>query len=275
MAWAVYLNEQSLGDLGVYVMQVGSGFSGPGRTYPRVEIPGRQGAVYVSDPTTAIRTLRLDCVVTPAARTIAARRTAEDQLKVLAYRALLRVVVDDDVNAPRAIDGVCTSCEITARQHPVDATVSDVTMTIECPDPTWYDVQGALIGFGTVPSAVPLGTAPSGGVVRLVAPSWSAASVTTPTLTYRNAAGVTVQSLALSTTLAAGTDYLEIDLDRQTIVEVQSGVTRNAIGDLTSGDFFALDPMDGDPLNGSYPSLGCSSGAGTLVGQWYGTRRWL
>jgi hypothetical protein len=36
MAWAVYLNEQSLGDLGIYVMQVGSGFSAPARAYPRL-----------------------------------------------------------------------------------------------------------------------------------------------------------------------------------------------------------------------------------------------
>jgi len=274
MAWAVYLNEQSLGDLGIYVMQVGAGFSAPARAYPRLEIPGRQGAVYVADPTTAIRTLRVECVVTPAARTIAARRTAEDQLKALAYRALVRVIVDDDVNAPRAIDGVCTACEITTRQHPVDATVSNATLTIECPDPTWYDVTGQIIAFSSAASPVPLGTAPSGGLVRIAAPAWSA-NVTDPVLTYLSAAGVALSSLTFTTTLTAGTDYLEVDLDRLTALKVASGVASNAITLLTAGDFFALDPMDGDPLNSSYPQLKVTSTAGTPSGQWLGVRRWL
>ena len=120
----------------------------------------------------------------------------------------------------------------------------------------------------------PVPAEPSGGVVRIAAPAWSA-DVVDPTLTYRNAAGVAVESLALTGTLVAGTDYLEIDLDRQTIVHVSSGVPANAIGWLTSGQFFALDPMDGDVLAASYPQLEVTAASGTPSATWLGVRRWL
>lgn len=275
MAWGVYLNEVALDTLGAYVEDLSTRWHAPARQYPSVSIPGRNGVVYAADPTVGLRSLEIAGSIDPSARTLAALQTAVDKLKALANNALVRITVDDDVNAPRAIDGVCTGCEISAVAHPMVTQIARFRLRMECPDPTWYDVTGDMVSFGTTPSAVSLGTAPSGGIVRLVCPSWSAASATTPTLTYANAAGVTLKTLVLSTTLAAGTDYLELDLDRQTIVEYQSGVVRNAIGDLTSGDFFTLDPMDGDVLNGSFPTLACSSAAGTLVGQWYGMRRWL
>ena len=272
MAWGVYLNETPLSALGVYVQRLNSYKAAPTRTYPTLALPGRQGVVLAADPETAPRTLTLVCTVVAAS--IAAREAAEDQFKTLAYNGLVKISVDDDVNAPRWIDGVCSAFQTDTRAHPVDALASDVSVSFLCPDPTWADVTGQLIGFTSVVSPVPLGTAPSGGVVRIAAPVWSA-NVTNPVLTYRNAAGVTVQSLSFNTTLTAGNDYLEIDLDRQTVVEYQSGVARNAIGDLTAGEFFVLDPMDGDPFNASYPSLAVTSSAGSPSGQWLGAKRWL
>ena len=84
-----------------------------------------------------------------------------------------------------------------------------------------------------------------------------------------------MQTLGFSGTLTATTDYLEIDLDRQTVVEYASGVAGNAISWLASGNFFALDPMDGDVLNASYPKLKVSATSGTPTATWTGVRRWL
>src|SRR5690606_32707 len=139
---------------------------------------------------------------------------------------------------------------------------------------TWADAVGQLISFTSTPSQIPLGTAPSGGIVRIAAPSWSA-NVVDPVLAYLNAAGVTLQTLSFSGTLTAGTEYLEIDLDRCTVTEVSSGTRANAISWLSSGDFFGLDPMDGDVLNSSYPQLKVTATSGTPAGTWAGTRRWL
>lgn len=280
MAWAVYLNETSLADIGCYVTGFqGSASAAPTREYPTVAIPGRQGVVFAADPTTGTRTLQIEGAVVPSAGTIAARRTAEDQLKAAAMRGLIAVSVDDDVNAPRKIDAVCTACEITPRGHPVSATVSGFVLRFVCPDPTWQDVVGQVIGFTSTATGVPLGTAPSGGIVRIAAPSWSA-DVDVPVLHYLNAAGVTIGSLTFGgvtgvNDLQAGLDYLEIDLDRATVTRYDSGVASNGISLLTAGDFFTLDPMDGDTLNASYPMLKVTATGGTPSGQWLGARRWL
>lgn len=274
MTWAVYLNETPLDSIGIWVEDIAARYHGVQRAFPTLALPGRQGVVLAAEPETSARLLTISGTIDPAARTLTARTTAEDQLKALAYRALIKVIADDDETAPRQIDGVCEDLRITPVVHPMVTQLSRFTMTVRCPDPTWYDVVGQMIGFTSVPSPIPLGTAPSGGLVRIAAPAWSA-NVTNPVLTYRNAAGVTLQTLTFSTTLVAGTDYLEIDLDRQTVIEVQAGVVRNAIGDLSAGEFFVLDPMDGDPLAASYPSLAATSSAGSPSAQWLGTRRWL
>jgi hypothetical protein len=271
----VYVTETPLSDIGAYVTGFeDSWLSAPAREYPTIAIPGRQGVVFAADPTTAARTLRIVGSISPAVRTVAARQAAEDQLKALTYRAQVKVIVDDDVTSPRQIDAVCTSCAITPRGHPVDAVVSGFALSFLCPDPTWSDVVGQMIGFSTVATPVPLGTAPSGGIIRVAAPSWSA-NVTGLVVSYLNAAGVTIGSMTFTTTLTAGTDYIEIDLDRATITDYNSGTASSGAALLTAGDFFSLDPIDGDPLNASYPMLKLSSSAGTPSGQWLGARRWL
>lgn len=274
MAWAVYLNETSLESIGVYVEDLGTRASAPERSFSAVQIPGRQGAVVSGDPVTAEKRLTITASIDPAARTVAALVAAQDALKALAYRALVKVIADDDSTAPRQIDGVCERCDITPVVHPMVTQIARATLTLRCPDPTWSDVTGQLIGFTSTASAIPLGTAPSGGIVRIAAPSWSA-NVVDPVLTYLNAAGVTIETLSFTGTLTAGTDYLEVDLDRCTVTEYASGTGANAISWLSSGDFFALDPMDGDPLNTSYPQLKVSATSGTPSATWAGTRRWL
>lgn len=275
MTWAVYLNETALDTIGVWVEDIAARYAGVARTFPTMSLPGRQGVVLTADPETQPRTLSITGSIDPTARTVAARSAAEDQLKALATRGLIRVVADDDVTAPRQIDGVCLGCTITPVVHPMVTQVSRFTLTVQCPDPTWYDVTGQLIGFSATASAIPLGTAPSGGIVRIAAPSWSA-NVVDPVLTYLNAAGVTVATMTFTGTLTAGTDYLEIDLDRQTVVKVSSGTITNAISWLSTTSVFpVLDPMDGDVLNASYPQLKATATSGTPSATWAGVRRWL
>lgn len=274
MTWAVYLGETPLDSIGVWVEDIAGRYHGMQRSFPTLALPGRQGVVLSADPEVAARVLTISGTIDPAARTLTARVAAEDRLKAIAYGALIKVVADDDETAPRQIDGVTEGCTVTPVVHPMVTQLSRFTLSLRCPDPTWYDVTGQVIGFGAVASPIPLGTAPSGGLVRLTAPSWSA-NVVTPVLRYRNAAGVLLGSMTFSTTLVAGLDYLEVDLDRQTLVVVESGVRRNGAPDLSAGDFPSLDPMDGDPLAASYPMLELGATSGTPSGQWYGSKRWL
>ncbi len=274
MTWAVYLNETPLDSLGIYVEDISARYAGVSRSFPQTALPGRQGTVLTADPETQPRILTISGSIDPIARTLAARNTAEDALKVLAYRGLIRVVADDDVTAPRQIDGVCTGLNVTPVVHPMVTQVSRYSATILCPDPTWYDVTSQMIAFSAVASPVPLGSAPTGGIVRIMAPPWSAA-VVDPVLTYLNAGGVAIQSMTFTGTLTAGTEYLEVDLDRQTVVEVSSGVSSNAISWLSAGNFFSLDPSDGEPLVSSYPQLQVTATSGTPSATWTGPRRWL
>lgn len=273
MTWAVYLNETPLDSIGGYVEELTEAFSAPRRSYATVTIPGRQGVVVTGDPETQARSLVISGSIVPAAWTIAALRTATDQLKALAYRALIKVILDDDVNAPRQIDAVCEAVDITPIVHPLVTLAARFRISARALDPTWADVTGQLIAFGTTASPVPLGTAPSGGIVRIT--PFGGTNVVDPELIYRNAAGVEVARLVFSGTLTAGTEYLEIDLDRSTVQEVSSGVASNAISWLVSGDFFSLDPMDGDPLNGSHPQLQLAADSGTPTGTIAYPKRWL
>lgn len=275
MAWSVYVGETDLSTISVYVERVDDWYNAPRRNYTTVPILGRMGAVFAADPETSVRTMRVSCMIHPAALTLTAIQSSRDQLKALAYNALVKITHYDGTNAPRAIDGVCTACDITPRRHPTVALVMDATLTIVCPDPTWYDVSGQVVGFSSTATAVPLGTSPSDGIIRIATPHWSS-DVTDPTITYQSAGGVTRGTLAFtSLTLGAATDYLEVDLARSSAVRYTSGSAINVIDKLTSGDFFALDPQDGDILTASYPKLKVTATAGTPLGTWLGNRRWL
>ena len=272
MTWSVSLNETPLADLSAYVVGIPAWLDGISRDYPSLAIPGRQGVVFAGDPTVGARQLRIEFTVTT--NSVSARQTAERAIKALAYRALVQVVTDDDVNAPIVIDGVCTNCTLGPRGHPMVAVVSDGVLSILCPDPTWRDVFEQTIGFNATPTVVQIGTAPSGGIVRIAAPVWSA-NVVNPVLTYMNVAKATIQSMTFTVTLVAGEDYLEVDLDRSQITLSDNGVTSNGASLLTNGHFFTLDPMDGDPLNGGHPYLSVSATSGTPSGQWTGPKRYL
>jgi hypothetical protein len=272
MTWSVAINETVLADLGVYVVGVQGWLDGLGRDYPTQAIPGRQGVVFAADPTVAPRRVRLEATVNTT--TVAARQAAERELKALAYRGIVAVTVDDDLNSPLLIEGVCIECAITPKGHPLVAVVSDAVLSFLCPDPTWRDVIGVPVGLTTTPVMVPLGTSTSGGVVRIAAPAWSA-NVVTPVLHYLNVAKATVQSMTFSTTLVAGEDYLEIDLDRSTVTLSDNGSTSSGASLLSAGDFFVLDPMDGDTLNSGFPYLMLSATSGTPTGMWTGYKRYL
>jgi phage-related protein len=272
MATAVFINETSLADLAVYVVGLPGSLDGLGRDFPTLAIPGRHGVVFAADPTVAPRQLRIECTVSTL--TAAARQASERQLKALAARGLVQITIDDDVNSPLTIEAVGQSCTVSPKGHPLVAVVSDVSLQFICPDPTWRDVLGVTVGFNTTPVMVPLGTATSGGIVRIAAPSWSA-NVVDPILYYLNVAKATVQSMTFTVTLVAGEDFIEIDLDRSTITLSDNGVRSDAATLLTAGDFFVLDPMDGDPINAGYPYLMLASSAGTPSGQWTGPKRYL
>lgn len=274
MTWAVWINETRVDTVGFYVERITGWPSGPDRSYPTQAIVGRLGAVLSEDPSYPPRSLTLAGSIRTSGNSLSSRVAFEQQLKGLAYRGLVTITLDDDVTDPVQIDGVCTRATITPKTHPMTSPVSTVELAFLCPDPAVTALVGSLVAFGATATPVPLGTAPSGGIIRIAAPSWSA-NVVNPTVTYYASAGTSVQTMAFTATLVAGQDYLEIDLDRATVVLSDNGSRSNGISLLTSGDFFALDPLDGDVANTAYPLLSVSASSGTPSGTLAYRKRWL
>lgn len=274
MAARVFFNEVNTAALGAYATVDQNWRDAPQRSFSTVAIPGRHGVIIGADPTMEPRRLRVPFELRPAVPSTASRLTLERQLVGAASRGLVQITFDDDVNPPVAIDGLYESLPIKVVGHELQGPVSRTTVQFLCPDPTWRDVVGQVVAFNAEPQPIPVGTAPGGGRVRISAPAWSA-NVENPVLTYYAASGAARWSLTFTTTLTAGTHYLDVDLDRVTATLYASGVASNAIPLLSAGDFGAIDPLDADALSGSLPLLGVTASAGTPAATWLGTRRWL
>lgn len=111
-----------------------------------------------------------------------------------------------------------------------------------------------ILAAPNTPYAAEVGSGPSYPVIVL-------ANCTDPTITYRNSAGDTVKTLALTITVS-GADKVTIDMENGLITKTVSGVTTNAIDTMSNdSDFpFALDPADGVS-----PDIKTSSGTGTVT----------
>lgn len=271
MPLTIAIQDTDLATIDVHPESVTDWHGAPRRSFRALRIPGRMGAIFAAEPEVSERLLRVRCMVHPYAHTVAARLAAEDALKGLAYQGLIQIVSDDGTNPPRSIDGVCESLDITPRGHPTVAIASDAELAVRCEDPTWRAVLGSIHWLSTSFAPITLGTAPSGGIIRIRAPHWSA-NVVNPVLAYYTSGLVVVGSMTFTVTLVAGEDSLEIDLDRQTVTLSDNTVESNGIALLTAGDFFQLDPNDGDAQP---PHLLVSASAGTPSGAWYGERRYL
>lgn len=132
---------------------------------------------------------------------------------------------------------------------------TEVAIRFQADDPRIWDVDQQNVGIDGTPTAMPLGTAPVAPVVRIDG------SATNPALTYADDGGATVETLSLTISIGAG-DWIEVDMDRKTIVD-QAGASQ--ISALSGGDFFRLDPTDGDYATSSWPQVSVSSGTGTVT----------
>lgn len=111
-------------------------------------------------------------------------------------------------------------------------------------DPRLFDTSTTTVDFSGSATETPLGN------VR-VWPTITIEETTAPyTITYKDASGNTVASIAFGTGLGAGEQRI-INMDKFT-VEDSNG--NNKISEMSGGDFFALDPRHGE-WNGPYPTL--------------------
>lgn len=223
-----------------------------------VAIPGWAGELGTGLAAAAPRTIV--CTGWVFVSTQAGLVAAIDQVKALAGAGLSEVRFVDRLD--RTFWAQLTRWRTTgAKAVQFNRPARGVELTFTCPSPAGFDQVGRTIAFSATPAQLSLGSAPVAPIIRIFAP---AGSVTNPTLTYRDLAGNVRGSITLTQILAT-TDWLEVNMDTQVITRSLSGVVTGPVP-IAAGTFFALDPADGDVINGVGPTLEVTASAGAPTG---------
>jgi hypothetical protein len=250
----VYVNGRDIDDLGLVVLEYGDRWAGPSYDRGAAQPFGSLGSWPASEATVAPKVIRLQTALEGVTR--ANRQASIDNIRNH-FRGLLEVKFGDSED--RVIYGIVEASPGSGRWTGLGEIKADVALefNIVCYNPLFWDTTGSIIAFGSTRVEVPVGSAPSGGIIYLMG------AATNPTITYRNHDGDSVETMGFTVTLGA-TEYLEINLDTLSIVKVSSGTRTDGDALLTSGWFFSVDPADGDVENTSYPTLEVDQGSATI-----------
>lgn len=251
---SLYLSGRSLEALGFRVETIKGPWDLPAVTDPVIAIPGRMGRMRTGQAAdVAMRDIVIAGLVEESTtlRTNADLESKLETLKALFAIGLLEVGRVNQMN--RLYVTRTVGFEATVRGAALAGVTAELTVHLQAIDPLAYDAALSIIGFGATRVPIPVGSAPSGGLLRIMGPA------TNPVITVRRLTGDVVHTLGLTRTLAA-TDYEEIDLDLMRLTRFVSGVTTSDANAATSGDIedFSFSPEDGDALAGQYPTLECS-----------------
>jgi hypothetical protein len=258
---ALYVNDFDTSGLGLIVTGVDGWRDAPSTRDRTTQLPQRVGSVILApEAETAMRSITIDGVIDPSAAgralTLANLRAAISELQDRVYRGTIEVRFSDEPDI--FVVARCEQGQLIASPPQFMNPKSRVQIRLTCPDPLRYSRFASLVDVNSIRTGIPLGTAVSAPVIRVLG------AATNPVITYRDKAGAIRQSMTLTATLAAG-DYVDIDGELFTITRYTSGVASNGISLLTSGDFIALDPQDGDYANGSWPTLEISVGSAEIL----------
>lgn len=264
----VFINGKALASLSTYIDQTEDVRARASYKFPVASIFGRAGGLATA-PTVPGRTLTLGGRILTSANTAAARLTAEHALKDwLGNGGLLLVEVDEGNPPVLAIDAYLEELKIVPIGHPLQAVGSEVTLTLNAPDPLWRAADGGTpvgLAANATRYACPLGTAPSAPIVRLMG------AATNPTFVIRDSGGAAQVTIAVTLTLGAN-DFLELNCETGIVQKSVAGTVTRCESVLTSGTFpFALDPEWGDYSTANWPTAEVDLGKGELL---YTKRYW-
>ena len=181
------------------------------------------------------------------ATTLAALNTNRDTLKYRLNKGVLTAVfADEPLRHYLVYPEGPNPISITGIHPSFVQSTEEITISLIAYDPRQYETAPTSVGPFTSDTAHPLGT-------MAVGPSF-AVTGTTFTLTYKNFAGGTIQTFSI--TSATGSTPITVDMEAQTVID-NGGVKQDQF--ITGGDFFLLDPNDGDFEATNWPTVGCAS----------------
>lgn len=259
MSTILYINDKPLEDLGLGPRSA-NWWDSVVFERPTIQLAGQFGQVAGSVGVGTARELSVECLL--QATSVADRRTKLDEINRELTLGPCELRIQDDTDRVLVARLVSYGVEQFSDNPYGGQAYVNVTLEFVADDPTWYDRTALGVGLSTAAAELPAGTLPSSPVLYLQGGS-------SPTLTYAAHSGSTVSTLELSYTWASG-DVYRVDLGLQTIDKIASGTRTNAIGVYSTGDFFALDPRDGDAAASDWPTITLSTGSGVA----YYRRRW-
>lgn len=266
MTTGVWVNDYPLDAAGWLLETVAGWQDGLTQKAPTIAIPGRAGLLATGQAAADSRVITLGGHVGPFA-SHALCLQAVDLVKAIAGSGLAEVRLVDRVD--RTFWAQLTNVRVSGgRVWGLDF-YRKVELTFTCLVPVGFDQLGRTAAFSATPANIWPGSAPLAPIVRIYAPT---NTVTNPTLTYRDLAGNIRGQLGLTQVLTVN-DWIEANLDTQVISRVLSGVVSGPVP-IASGDFFALDPADGDSINNLGPTLEVTASSGTPTGLALFRRMW-
>lgn len=250
------INGRDVDDLNLEVLDLGGVYGGLEYERADVRAYGSAGGWPAGEATVAPRTISLRLSLDG---TVANRRARLDAVH-RHLQGTLEITLEDD--STRVIYGRVERQPGTPRFPRVawtDRTAHiDKTIEVVCYNPLWQDKTPRLVTFGTSPTQISLGTAPSPPIIRIQG------AATNPEVIYRGVTGAELASMDFNGLSVAADQVLEIDMrTRRVVLEDLGASTRtDSLSDLDSGWFFALDPGDGDRGGDIHPTLEVTSGDG-------------
>lgn len=248
----LFVNDFDCSALGLIVADVDGWLHAPSARDKTTQLPGRVGAVLLApEAETAPRNLVINGVIKRAS--VVSARAALLEMQERLYRGTVELRFADDPD--KVYYARTTDADWSGTPPQFVNPNGRVSIRATCFDPLVYDRYGSVVGFTTVRSAVPLGSAVSAPILRVMG------AVTNPTITYRDKSGTSKRTMGFTVTLGVN-DYLEIDCELFKITRYTAGMASQGIALLTAGDFLALDPQDGDYAGSVWPTLELSGGSG-------------
>ena len=248
------VNGVDVDTYGLKVAELRGNWTAPSQSFDEVGVPDHEGPIAISlEPTLAPRTF-----VVVGSIEVATPETFETNLDTLKYqlRSGTLTIITGNQDA-RQRSGTLVDFDATPYEGEI-ATHAQVTLTIRCRDPIAYATSNTTV-TGTSASDITCAV----GLYK----SRPTVTVNNPTsplvLTYKNASGTTRATMTI--TFPGSPAAIVVDMTKDGRTVTVDGTRHDDY--VTAGDFFALDPYDGDPLAGSptYPTVRASSGSAVSI----------
>jgi phage-related protein len=235
----IWINDRDLADFGACQVTRLSNWSDiPARQAQGVQIAGRAGTWLATPITTSTRQLQVEVYFKPAS--LASRKTELDAF-FLALEGVVEVRINDDPNR-FAYARVESTAMRGASSASLLAPECFVGIMFVSTDPYFYAKSAdaaTILCDGATWTTLPLGTAPQGGVLRLVGAGTSPCVVT-----VADRAGTVRYTMTLTTTWTSA-EYVDIDCDQWTITKWNNTTSTNIITALGAAETFPIfDPGD-------------------------------